>query len=68
MERIVTQERCGLVFKAGDPENLAEVVAQLRLDDVARCSMGVNGWQAVQQRFHWERDAVELRRAVARFA
>jgi glycosyltransferase involved in cell wall biosynthesis len=68
MERIVTQERCGLVFRAGNPESLADVVFQLSADEATRRGMGRNGVEAVQQRFHWERDARVLRQAVARFA
>lgn len=68
MERIVTQERCGLVFRAGNPESLADVVFQLSADEATRRGMGRNGVEAVRQRFHWERDARVLRQAVARFS
>ena len=68
LERIVTQERCGLVFTAGSPENLADVLARISADGAAREEMGRNGAKAVRRRFHWERDAGALRDAVARFA
>ena len=68
LERIVTQERCGLVFTAGSPENLADVLAHLSADRTAREEMGRNGAKAVRRRFHWERDAGALRDAVSRFA
>ncbi len=68
MERIVTQERCGLVFKGGSPESLAEVLAHISADEATRQRMGRNGAEAVKQRFHWGRDAGVLIEAVARFA
>jgi glycosyltransferase involved in cell wall biosynthesis len=68
MERIVRSEHCGLVFTAGSPESLAEVVERLAADPSALAGMGRNGAEAVRQRFHWGRDARVLRDAVARFA
>jgi len=68
MERIVRNERCGLVFTAGSAQSLAEAVARMAADPAALDCMGRNGAQAVRQRFHWERDAQVLRDTVARFA
>lgn len=68
MERIVEQERCGVVFVAGDAASLAEAIVRLNGDARAREEMGRNGAAAVRQRFHWGRDAAALCAAVARFA
>lgn len=68
MERIVTQEQCGLVFTADSADSLAEVLTRLSGDAPAWERMGRNGAAAVRQRFHWERDAQTLKEAVARFA
>jgi glycosyltransferase involved in cell wall biosynthesis len=68
LERIVNGERCGLVYTAGSPESLAEVLARMEADPAALEQMGRNGADAVRRRFHWERDAGVLREAVARFA
>jgi glycosyltransferase involved in cell wall biosynthesis len=68
LERIVRNERCGLVFTAGDARSLADVLARMSADRAALESMGRNGAEAVRQRFHWERDAGVLKEAVARFA
>jgi glycosyltransferase involved in cell wall biosynthesis len=68
LERIVTQERCGLVFTAGSPENLADILARMNADWAGREEMGRNGARAVRRQFHWEHDAEALKDAVARFA
>jgi glycosyltransferase involved in cell wall biosynthesis len=68
LERIVTDERCGLVYKAGSPESLAAVLAQMSDDRAALERLGRSGAEAVRQRFHWERDAAALAEAVARVA
>ncbi len=68
LERIVTAERCGLVYTAGSPESLAAVLARMSADRMALEKMGRNGAEAVRQRFHWELDAAVLKDAVARFA
>jgi glycosyltransferase involved in cell wall biosynthesis len=68
MERIVRDERCGLVFKAGSAESLAEVISRMAADPAALDRMGRSGAEAIRQRFNWERHARVLREAVARFA
>jgi glycosyltransferase involved in cell wall biosynthesis len=68
MERIVRDERCGLVFTAGCAQSLAAVLARMAADPAALEDMGRNGAEAVRRRFHWERDAQVLQEAVARLA
>ena len=66
LERIVTEESCGLVFSAGSVDSLADVLMRMITDPRGRKSMGRNGAEAVQCRFNWDRDAVVLRNVVAR--
>jgi glycosyltransferase involved in cell wall biosynthesis len=68
MERIVREASCGLVFRAGDAESLAQAIARMAQDPAGLEQMGRWGAEAVRRRFHWERDAQVLRDAVARFA
>ncbi len=68
LERIVTSEACGLVYTAGSPQSLADVLARMSADPAALERMGRNGAAAVRRHFHWERDEGALREAVARFA
>jgi len=57
--RIVNGERCGLVFKAGDPENFAQAVFQLT-DASVREVYGRRGRAAVLERYNWEIDSRTL--------
>jgi len=56
LARIVSETRCGRVFRSGDTEDLAKEVLIL-LDDPNREAIGANGSKAVVERFHWRRDA-----------
>jgi glycosyltransferase involved in cell wall biosynthesis len=61
--RIVRETGAGEVFDAGDARSLAGAVRRLR-SDAARRACGAAGRRAVLERYHWERDAVVLLRAL----
>ncbi len=62
-ERIVTQERCGLVFPDRDAAGLAEAILALR-DPAVREEAGRRGREAILHRYNWEADERQLLTAV----
>lgn len=51
LERIVNETRAGLIFKAGDPKDLAKNIIQIyKKPD----QYGENGYQAVLRKYNWE--------------
>ena len=66
LERIVTEEDCGLVFSSGDVESFARVLRTMLADPLRREQMGKNGAEAVKRRYNWQYDAATLRDVVAR--
>jgi glycosyltransferase involved in cell wall biosynthesis len=65
--RIVRDTGCGEVYCSGDVESLVAAIHRL-LDPGIRTRLGECGREAVRQRFHWERDAAVLVRALKRVA
>jgi glycosyltransferase involved in cell wall biosynthesis len=63
--RIVRETGAGLVFRAGDAEDLARAVAALS-DGPRRAACADAARQAILERFHWERDAARLVAAIRR--
>jgi glycosyltransferase involved in cell wall biosynthesis len=63
--RIVSETRCGEVFRSRDAGDLARAISVLA-DPTLRARYGENGRQAVLHRYHWERDSVELLNSVER--
>lgn len=59
LHRIVNEHACGLVFKAGDPFDLANVLTQLR-DPILRQRLGDSGKAAVYAGLNWETTASDL--------
>jgi glycosyltransferase involved in cell wall biosynthesis len=51
---LITEEKCGLVHKAGDAVNLSEVILTLYQDQNLRTQLGTNGKTAVNLRWRWE--------------
>ena len=66
-ERIVTQERCGLVFPDRDATALAEAIVALR-DPSVREKCGRRGREAVHRRYNWEADEPRLLGAIRHVA
>lgn len=62
-ERIVLEERCGLVFKEKDAEDLASAIVGLE-HRVIREEMGRCGRDSVAKRYNWEVDEERLFRAL----
>jgi glycosyltransferase involved in cell wall biosynthesis len=61
--RIVTEERCGLVFRDRDAQALAEAIVALG-DPAVRAACGQQGRAAIRERYNWEADERRLLRAI----
>ena len=59
LKRVVEDAHCGLVFESGNSDHFAECVIQMQ-DPESRKRMGLNGYQAVLQKYNWQKDAREL--------
>ncbi|MBZ5638250.1 MAG: glycosyltransferase family 4 protein [Acidobacteriia bacterium] len=66
LERIVTAEDCGRVFRDGDIAGIANQIRAL-LDPELRRRLGANGRSAVERRYNWGRDMETALAAVQRF-
>jgi len=64
-ERIVKEERCGLVFSERNHEELAQAVLNLEEGGV-REEMGRNGKVAIAQKYNWAVDELRLFQALDR--
>jgi len=65
LKRIVEENKCGVVFKAGDPKSFSEKVLALSNSNV-RNELGENGYTAVRTRYNWSKDAQRLKDALKR--
>ncbi len=54
LEKIITEERCGLVFRDRDTNDLAEKIFQLYSQPEVASNMGSNGKVAVVKKYNWE--------------
>lgn len=61
--RIVSEERCGVVFKDRDPDSLARAILSLT-DESIRGEMGRKGREAVMRRYNWANDEQRLLHAI----
>jgi len=59
LARIIEQEKCGLIFKAGSEEYLAQCIIRLK-DSKSRELLGKNGREAVINKYNWEIDSNKL--------
>ncbi len=57
LERIVNETKAGLVFQAGNFQDLAEKIIQIYKNPD---QYGENGYQAVLEKYNWEREAEKL--------
>jgi glycosyltransferase involved in cell wall biosynthesis len=64
-ERIVTEERCGLVFRDRDVTSLAEAIVAMG-DPALREACGRRGREAIRRRYNWEADERRLLGAIRR--
>lgn len=60
LARIVDETGCGLVFRSGDPRDLANKLQQLYDNQALRNECGENGRKAVNQIYNWCRDGRKL--------
>lgn len=67
LKRIVEEERCGLVFSAGNVESFTGALKQMLLDSAAAAEMGRNGAAAVRRRYNWDYDSAVLKCVVESF-
>jgi glycosyltransferase involved in cell wall biosynthesis len=67
LERIVTAEDCGRVFRDGDIAGIANQIRAL-LDPELRRRLGANGRSAVERRYNWGRDMATALDAVMKLA
>jgi glycosyltransferase involved in cell wall biosynthesis len=58
-QRIVNEERCGLVFQDRDPASLAEAIVTMS-DPAVRRAFGARGREAIVRRYNWEADERRL--------
>ena len=63
MERIVSEQKCGLVFRSGNAESLAEQLANLSEQNL-REKMGKNGVRAVEEEYNWDKDSTAMRNSL----
>lgn len=63
VERIVREERCGVVFQEQDPEDLAHAIVTLEPES-ARSAMGRRGRDAVARKYNWAVDEQRLYQAL----
>lgn len=66
IRRIVEDVGCGLVVPDGDAQACGRALAQLA-DPELRHALGRRGYDAVRERFNWERDGARLLDIVARW-
>lgn len=60
LKRIVSETGCGLVFRAGNHEELAEKLLEVINDASKREEMGENGRRAVETRYNWDNEQEKL--------
>lgn len=63
--RLLGETGAGAVFDDRDPEDMARVIVSLT-DEERRTAMGRAGRDAIRSRYHWEKDAERLERALER--
>ncbi len=60
---VIEQAKCGLIYKAGSPDDLAEKILELYKNPEKRKIMGRNGEAAVRKHWNWDVTGVELLKA-----
>ncbi len=54
LEKIIAQERCGLIFEDRNPADLADKLLLLYHNTDLKHSLGRNGYQAVMNTYNWD--------------
>ena len=60
LERIIKETKCGKIFRANDPEDLALKVIEMVSNKEIMKKMGERGHRAVITKYNWENDAKRL--------
>ncbi len=60
LKRIIKSAKCGLVFKAGDPRDLAEKIVQLWRDQELRTLLEKNAKKTALEKYNWTNMRVKL--------
>ncbi|MHA1590086.1 MAG: glycosyltransferase family 4 protein [Candidatus Njordarchaeales archaeon] len=68
LKRIINSAKCGLIFKAGDPRDLAEKIIQLGRDRELRILLGRNAKRAALEKYNWANMGVKLIRMYGEIA
>ncbi len=59
LKRIVEEAKCGLVFKADNPENFAARLSEMRDQDLLS-KFSKNGREAAERKYNWSEDSKRL--------
>lgn len=57
IKEIVEEENCGLIYTYDKPEELAEVIMRMYANKKMRKEMGMNGGNAISEKYNWETTA-----------
>jgi glycosyltransferase involved in cell wall biosynthesis len=60
IEKIIFNEKCGLIFHDISPEELAERIIFLYENPIVRNEMGENGYRAVTEKYNWNMTVAPL--------
>jgi glycosyltransferase involved in cell wall biosynthesis len=63
LAEIVTKANCGLIYHDKSPMEFSQVVEKLQNPQL-RETLGLNGWNAVQEEFNWDYDKARLLEAL----
>ena len=66
MRRILEETGAGVLFRSGDPDDLARAIREMASDPKAAREHGEAGARAVRSQYHWGVDEERLLRAIAR--
>jgi len=66
MRRILEETGAGLLFRSGDPDDLARAIRTMASDPAAAGEHGEAGARAVRSQYHWGVDEERLLQAIAR--
>lgn len=59
LKRIIEENECGIIFRAGDPEDLARKLIEAKKTGILK-QLGLNGRKAVETRYNWKETSKRL--------
>jgi len=59
LKRMVEKAKCGIVFRAGDPEDLAKKLIEAKRNGILE-QLGLNGKKAVETKYNWNETSKKL--------